>query len=104
MPAGAATDDGTATRRRSAIFRTLGPEPQRVLAYASALGHELDFALLAQAMDADEEVLAEQVERLIRLGVLRERPGGDRFVFALDEERAGAYQALSPSRLRVIHR
>lgn len=80
------------------------PEEQRALAYASAIGPEFDFPLLARAMGADEEVLAEQLEHLVRLGVLRERAGGDRFAFVEEGTRARTYRALTESRLRVLHR
>ncbi|MCI4316937.1 MAG: hypothetical protein L3J96_00220, partial [Thermoplasmata archaeon] len=56
------------------------------------------------AMGASEESLAEEVEKLTHLGVLRERPGGDRFGFAAEETRARMYQSLTASRLRVLHR
>lgn len=86
------------------LLPPLDPEEQRVLAYASAIGREFDFPLLAAAMEAREETLAEELERMTHLGVLREQPGGDRFVFASDEVRARVYQALTASRLRVLHR
>jgi len=82
----------------------LSPDEMRTLSYASAMGREFDFPLLVGAMNADEEKLAEQLERLAHAGVLRERPGGDRFVFVHDETRARVYQALTASRLRVLHR
>lgn len=77
---------------------------QRTLAYASAIGREFDFPLLVAAMGVDEEGLAEELEGLVRAGVLRERPGGDRFSFIHDELRARMYQGLTASRLRVLHR
>jgi tetratricopeptide (TPR) repeat protein len=55
-------------------------------------------------MDTDEELLAEQLERLTHLGILRERVGGDRFGFTHDDTRARIYQSLTASRLRVLHR
>ncbi|HTW56060.1 MAG TPA: hypothetical protein VMG36_06445 [Thermoplasmata archaeon] len=82
----------------------LDAEERRLLAYASAIGSEFDFALLVGAMGVDEEILAERLERLVRAGLLRERPGGDRFAFAEEETRARIYRALTESRLRVLHR
>lgn len=82
----------------------LSAEEMRTLAYASAIGREFDFPLLVAAMGAPDEALAEQLERLTHAGVLRERPGGDRFAFVQDDVRARVYQSLTASRLRVLHR
>lgn len=83
---------------------TLNAEELRTLAYASAMGREFDFALLVAAMGAKEEALAELLEGLVHSGVLRERPGGERFAFVAEELRARVYQSLTASRLRVLHR
>ncbi len=88
----------------SALPPDLPAEEVRTLAYASAIGREFDFSLLAAAMGAPAEPLAEQLERLTHRGLLRERPGGDRFAFVDDELRARVYQSLTASRLRVLHR
>jgi hypothetical protein len=77
---------------------------RRLLVYASALGREIEFPLLVAAMEVDEELLAESVERLVARGVLRERPGGDHFVFQDDALRSQLYRGLTQSRLRVVHR
>jgi len=82
----------------------ISEEQHRVLAYASAVGREVDFALLVAAMGADDERLSEELERLVERGILRERPGGERFVFVDDGTRARVYQSLTASRLRVLHR
>ncbi len=82
----------------------LTPEQHRALAYASAIGREFNFGLLVQAMAAEEESLAEDLERLVQSGILRERPGGEWFSFVQDELRARIYQELTASRLRVLHR
>jgi tetratricopeptide (TPR) repeat protein len=82
----------------------LSADEMRTLSYASAIGREFDFPLLVTAMNAPEEALAEQLEKLVHLGLLRERPGGDRFAFVQDEIRARVYQGLTASRLRVLHR
>jgi tetratricopeptide (TPR) repeat protein len=85
-------------------FDRLTPEQHRILAYASSIGFEFDFPLLVAAMGLGEEPLAEQLENLVHLGVLKERAGGDRFVFAAEELRAQVYRSLTESRLRVLHR
>ncbi len=82
----------------------LAPEQMRALSYASAIGHEFDFPLLAAASGIAEESLAEMLEQMTQGGILRERPGGDRFVFVHDDIRARVYQLLTASRLRVLHR
>jgi tetratricopeptide (TPR) repeat protein len=85
-------------------LEALSPEQHRILAYASAIGSEFDFALLVAAMGVEEEWLAEQLERLVHRGILRERVGGDRFSFIAEEFRARVYRSLTESRLRVLHR
>jgi tetratricopeptide (TPR) repeat protein len=83
---------------------SLSPEQHRILAYASAIGSEFDFPILLGAMGLDEEVLAEEIERLVHLRILSERAGGERFAFAEEEFRARIYRSLTESRLRVLHR
>jgi tetratricopeptide (TPR) repeat protein len=85
-------------------FEQITAEQHRILAYASAIGSEFDFPLIVAAVGMGEELLAEQLERLVHLGILRERAGGDRFSFAEEEFRARIYRSLTESRLRVLHR
>ena len=85
-------------------LEALSPEQHRILAYASAIGSEFDFSLLVGAMGVDEELLAEELERLVHAGILGERPGGERFQFVEEEFRARIYRSLTESRLRVLHR
>ncbi len=99
-----ATPPPSGARDGAPGFFDLGPEAQRILAYASAIGPEFDFSLLVTAMGQDEEMLAEQIERLVEIGILVERPGGDRFAFVEEEVRARVYRSLTESRLRVLHR
>ena len=89
---------------QSATFEELTAEQHRILAYASAIGLEFDFALLLGTLGIEEEVLAEQIERLVHRGVLVERTGGDWFAFVEEEFRARIYRSLTESRLRVLHR
>ncbi|MGP8158285.1 MAG: hypothetical protein ACLPWO_01540 [Thermoplasmata archaeon] len=88
----------------TSTFEELTAEQHRILAYASAIGLEFDFALLLGTIGIEEEVLAEQIERLVHQGVLVERTGGDRFAFVEEEFRARVYRSLTESRLRVLHR
>lgn len=82
----------------------LSPEEHRILAYASALGSQFPFGVLVAAMGLDEEALAEQLEGLVRRGILRELAGGERFSFTEEGFRAAIYRSLTESRLRVLHR
>lgn len=88
----------------AARFEQLTPDQHRILAYASSIGSEFDFPLLVAAMGVEEERLSEQLERLVHAGILRERAGGDRFMFTEEEFRARIYRSLTESRLRVLHR
>ena len=101
-------DRGEAARPPGAApgpsLEALSADQHRIVAYASAIGSEFDFALLRDAMGMDEEVLAEEVERLVHRGVFVERAGGERFAFAEEEFRARIYRSLTESRLRVLHR
>ena len=99
------SSDGTSSASDPvATVAELNAEERRLLAYASAIGTEFDFPLLQASMGLDEELLAEQLERLVRRGVLRERPGGELFAFADEQVRARIYRSLTESRLRVLHR
>jgi len=95
---------GPTERGSTSALENLTAEQHRILAYASAIGPEFEFPLLVASMGMDEEALAEQIERLVHLGILKERPGGDRFGFVEEEFRARVYRSLTESRLRVLHR
>ena len=95
---------GGSTEPRTSVLEHLGFDERRTLAYASAIGHEFDFPLLVASAHRPEEALAEQLERLTHLGVLRESSGGDRFGFVAESSRTWVYRTLTASRLRVIHR
>jgi hypothetical protein len=89
------------------IARTLaglGDAEKRVLSYAAAMGKEFDFAVLSVAIEMDEEPLAESLERLVHVGILKELKEGDSYAFAREETLAQAYRDISSSRLRVMHR
>jgi len=92
------------SRRPRNPLSTLPPDLLRVLAYASAIGAEFPFDLLRAATGMEAEVLAEDLERLVGLGLLRERAGGGRFTFVEEEDRGAVYRSMTESRLRVLHR
>ncbi len=93
---------GPGTRR--ADPPTLPAGQLRILAYASAIGSEFPFDLLRDAMRTDEEELAEELEALVRKGMLREKPGGGSFAFVEEETRASVYRSMTESRHRLLHR
>ena len=95
---------GLRSRGPGVSLTHLDPGLLRVLAYASAIGSEFSFDLLRAALGSDEERLAESLERIIDRGLLRERPGGGRFAFVEEEDRAYVYRSMTASRLRVLHR
>jgi tetratricopeptide (TPR) repeat protein len=77
---------------------------KRVLSYAAAMGKEFDFSVLALATEMAEEPLAESLERLVHMGILKELKGGDSYTFDRMETLAQAYRDISSSRLRVMHK
>ncbi len=90
--------------RTSLPLERLSEEERRVLAYASAIGKEFDFALLRSATGLSEEPLAELLEHLVHQGLLREHPGGERFSFVQEDVRMRLYREMTESRVRVLHR
>ncbi len=103
---GARPDDGG-----SAGASPVGPDlavlsagQRRILAYASAIGPEFPFELLRDAMGVEEELLAEELEELVRRGFLTEKPGGGAFCFVQEELRASVYRSMTESRHRLLHR
>jgi DNA-binding SARP family transcriptional activator len=73
-----------------------------LVAVASVIGREFDFALLERAAGLGECDTAEELEELARRRVIR--GSGDRFDFAHDRFREMAYGQLLPARRRLIHR
>ena len=96
--------DAPSTGTPGEALSGLEPGLLRVLAYASALGSEFRFDLLRAATGLEDEALAEALEKLIDVGVVRERAGGGRFVFVREEDRAVLYRSMTASRLRILHR
>ncbi len=81
----------------------LDPVDRRVLTYASVLGREFDFARLRSAVDLPEERLSVAADRLVRVGILRER-GNEVYEFASEEFRAGLYARVTETRRAILHR
>ncbi|MGI0151094.1 MAG: hypothetical protein ACREC5_04065, partial [Thermoplasmata archaeon] len=95
--------EGPEERPGAADLSTLPEEELRLLAYGSALGPEFELELLHEAMGSPVEELLAQVGRLVELGILRERPGTERFGFVEESARARIYRSMTESRLRVVH-
>jgi tetratricopeptide (TPR) repeat protein len=85
-------------------FAGLDEIEKRVLSYASSMGKEFDFSVLAIAMEMEEEPLAELLERLVQRGILKELKGGDSYAFTREEFLSQAYREISSSRSRVVHK
>jgi tetratricopeptide (TPR) repeat protein len=83
--------------------RTLSDEDRRVLVYGSVLGKEFDFRALKEASQQDEESLSESLDRLVHLGLVREK-GGEVYEFVRERARAEAYAQLTETRRRILHR
>jgi len=79
-------------------------EPElKLLTLAAVAGRDFSFPLLIKATGQDEESLAEEVERLVELGILREKPG-EVFEFLREDVRFELYSRLTGPRLRLLHR
>jgi tetratricopeptide (TPR) repeat protein len=79
-------------------------EPElKLLTLAAVAGRDVSFPLLMKATGQDEEGLAEQVERLVSFGILREKPG-EVFEFLREDVRFELYSRLTGPRLRLLHR
>jgi tetratricopeptide (TPR) repeat protein len=97
----------TETADHSVITRSfpgLGEAEKRVLCYAAAMGMEFDWSVLEVATEVGEEPLAESLERLVHMGILKELDWGDTYAFVQVVTLAQAYREVSSSRLRILHR
>jgi len=79
----------------------LGERSRGVLAVASVIGREFDFALLQGASGLDEVEAAEEVERLVRRRLLR--VVGERFDFVHERVREVVHGQLLPPRRVLLH-
>jgi tetratricopeptide (TPR) repeat protein len=105
-PTGAAEPGGPPGELAEYLARRLpelDDEARRVLTVASVLGREFSFDLLLRASEEDEEHLTEVVERLVRMGALREREG-EHLEFVRDDLRAHIYTGLTETHRRVLHK
>jgi tetratricopeptide (TPR) repeat protein len=100
-----ATPSGTADLNEILLARVrqLGEVEHRVLTYAALLGKEFAFSNLVAISEVGEEGVTESLDRLVALGLLREK--GDEVVeFVTEGTRAGVYAELTETRRRILHR
>jgi tetratricopeptide (TPR) repeat protein len=86
-----------------AVPPPLDAEAQRTLDLAAVLGPGFSFALLLRASGAEEERLAEIMDRLIERQIIFERPG-ELYEFPEERLRQQAYAGLSEASRRGYHR
>ncbi|MCI4366480.1 MAG: tetratricopeptide repeat protein [Thermoplasmata archaeon] len=84
-------------------IRGLSESERRTLVYGAVLGREFGFTVLAKASREPEEGLGEDLDRLVLLGLLRER-GDELYEFASERVRADVYGELSETRRGILHR
>jgi predicted ATPase/class 3 adenylate cyclase len=82
----------------------LGPETERVLALAAVIGRDFDLALLAPAVDLDEDTLIDVCDRSVAAAVLTEAEVAGRYTFAHALIEHTLYDGLSASRRARAHR
>ncbi len=84
----------------------IGPAAEHVLAVASVLGNEFDFATLQQVSGIEAETLLPLVEAALRTRLLHERevaPGRSSFRLEDEHVREVLYSSLSLTRRRQLH-
>jgi tetratricopeptide (TPR) repeat protein len=84
-------------------IRALTDSERRTLVYGAVLGREFRFPVLLKASGEPEERLGEDLDRLVLLGLLRERVE-ETYEFASDRVRADVYGELSETRRGILHR
>jgi tetratricopeptide (TPR) repeat protein len=86
-----------------ARVRELSEIEGRTLTYAALLGKEFALSNLIAIAERSEEEVTESLDRLVELGLLREK--GDGVVeFVTEGVRAGVYAELTETRRRILHR
>ena len=74
-----------------------------IVRIAAVIGREFTFGVLRRTLKQDEEILLEALDELLRRGVIREQ-GKDVYSFSHDKLRQVAYDRLSATRRRVLHK
>ena len=100
LEAGAALPEAVRAMTQSRL-RRLSRGAQRLMALASVIGREFDFALIQRASGADQLETGEAIEELVRAHMLRE--SGDRFVIAHDRIREVVSAEVLAPRRRTLH-
>ncbi len=100
-PAGEEAEDVTEMLLRR--MRSLEEEDRRILTYAAVLGKEFSFRELAAVAGLDEERVTETLDRIVRLGIGRER-GDEVYEFLTESVRANVYAELTETRRKILHR
>jgi DNA-binding SARP family transcriptional activator/tetratricopeptide (TPR) repeat protein len=100
LDTGAALPEAVRAMTQSRL-RRLGRDAQRLMALASVIGHEFDFALIQRASGGNQLETGEAIEELVRAHMLRE--SGDRFVIAHDRIREVVSAEVLAPRRRTLH-
>ncbi len=81
----------------------LSPEAQLVASVASVIGHSFTYAILKESTDIEEALLVDTLDELWTRRIIREQEG-DSYDFSHDRIREVAYQQISRTRRRLLHR
>ncbi len=81
----------------------LSPEAQMVASAASVIGHSFTYALLKAVTDMEEAPLVDVLDELWTRRIIHEQ-SGDSYDFSHDRIREVAYQQISRTRRRLLHR
>ncbi|MCI4373431.1 MAG: AAA family ATPase [Thermoplasmata archaeon] len=85
-----------------ARYASMGAPERRLLAHAAVLGKEFSFADLVAVAGTPEELVTEELDRLVHGGLLRGR-GGEVYEFVSEAMRAAVYSELTETRRRILH-
>lgn len=76
----------------------------KLLVYGALLGPEFPFQAVARMSEEEEERVAQALERLVRRGVLLEKPGIEAYAFRHPSQREEVLASLTETRRRRLHR